>query len=322
MKRVFSTLLIAAAFCFASSKLSAQQQITQAVEFSNTLEGKIAIAVISALLSLLVGYVLYYLKDRKEARRRISYDIDFKKGMLGIEERLAKDLQIRYKGRPAENISYVRCPIDNSGTAVVRKQQLRFEFSAGAEILDWSADPKPPKEFGFSAGAGGADDKNEKTVLFAYFPVDQLVTLHFILSGGAAQDVKVFGFNEDEDVQVVPGNIGIAIDDRRQIERFIVLYLITLFAPRAFSGIPFFGNLASSAYYVIAVIIALRFIPTVARVVAAILTSVTSSRQPTVAISNVYDSTLTVGAGGAQVTHQVRAPDHIVETEPVKTISQ
>jgi len=36
-----------------------------------------------------------------------------------------------------------------------------------------------------------------------YFPVSERVTLHFFLSGDGAPEVRVFGFNEDEDVQVV-----------------------------------------------------------------------------------------------------------------------
>src|SRR5215204_532663 len=46
-----------------------------------------------------------------------------------------KSIGYRYKGRSAENINYVRCEIANSGTAVVRKQQLRYEFPASMEIL-------------------------------------------------------------------------------------------------------------------------------------------------------------------------------------------
>ncbi|SEN35354.1 hypothetical protein [Bradyrhizobium sp. OK095] len=302
MKRLWLTFIIAVLFQFNSSSVSAQQ-VAQAIEFSNTLEGKLAIAVVSAVLSLLGGYILYYLKDRKEARWEISYDVDAKKGLLGIEERLAKDLSISYKGRPAENIGYIRCEMVNSGTAIIRKQQLRFEFPTSLEILDWSIDPVPPKELAFSADVG-TDGMNEKTALLGYFPVGQRVTLHFILSGNGTPAVKVFGFNEEEDVQVIPGNVGVALDDRRQLEKFILLYLLTLFVPRAFDGIPVFGELASSAYYLVAVFIALRLVPTVARILAALISSGTAARYPTVSIGTVSSSgTFALGVGaGAQTS--------------------
>jgi hypothetical protein len=130
MKRI-TLLPLVAAICCLFGPTAFAQEAAQAVDFSNTLSGKIAIAGISAFLSLLTGYILYYLKDRKEERKRLSYDVEFKKGMLGIEERLSKDLNVTYKGRSAENITYVRCEILNSGTSIVRKQRLRFEFTHG-----------------------------------------------------------------------------------------------------------------------------------------------------------------------------------------------
>lgn len=267
------------------------QSAAKSDDFSNTLEGKVLIAVVSAVLSFVVGFILYYLRDRKEARARLSYNVEFKKGMLGIEDRLARDLNVAYKGKPAKNISYVRCDISNSGTTVVRKQRLRFELSKGAEILDWSIDPTPPKEVGFGLPSDANDGMNEKTFLLEYFPRGQQLALHFVVDGDPSPEIHLHSFNAEEDVLVVPGNIGRAMDDKRLVERFALIYLLTLFVPGVLRVVPGqIGSVAVGVFYFVVAIIIIPLLPGVARVIGALVSPATR-RMPSISIGQVTGDT-------------------------------
>jgi hypothetical protein len=260
------------------------QQSSQLADFSNTTLGKIAIAVISAVLSLLVGYILLYIKERREPAKRLSYRAEFRKGMLGIEERLSKDLAVTYKGKPAANISYIQCDLLNSGSSVVRNQRLRFEFPKGSEILDYKIDPEPPKEVGLAPFDSGRDDKNEKTFSFLYLERVRKINFHFVVAGDTSSGIQLFGFNEEEDVEVVPGDVGMAADDRKILESVLLIFFMTLFVPHVLFAIPVFGHIAAGVFYLIATIAVLPYLHVVARTFARLITTLTAKRDPTISI--------------------------------------
>ncbi|TBZ36441.1 hypothetical protein E0H36_05305 [Rhizobium leguminosarum bv. viciae] len=247
----------------------------QSEDFSNTLLGKVAIAVISAVLSLVTGYVLLYLKDRREPKKRLSYNAEFRKGMLGFEERIAQDLSVTYKGMPAEHVSYVRCDVLNSGTSYVRDQSLRFEFPSTTEILDVSVDPTPPKEVKLTKTNGGNDGPHESSYSFQQLETGQKLTFHFVIQGkDSDQRLSLFGFNEDADVAVVKGDVQKVADDRNIIERLIFIGLVTLFVPPIINfGPEPLGSMAVAIFYVVALVVAFPTFPTAARVAARFLTA-------------------------------------------------
>ena len=264
------------------------QQASQLEDFSNTTLGKIAIALISAVLSLLVGYILLYVKERREPSKRLSYNAEFRKGMLGIEERLSRDLSVTYKGRPAENISYVKCDLLNSGSSVIRLQRIRFEFSEGTEILDCKIDPRPPKEVGLAPFDGADDGKNELTYIFAQLERLRKISFHFVVIGDTSAGIQLFGVNEEkEDVEIAPGDVLSTADDRRLLERVFLIYFLTLFAPHVLFAIPFFGNIAAGIFYLIATVAVLPYLPVTARTCARLITTL---REPTVSVNNLSTS--------------------------------
>jgi hypothetical protein len=97
---------------------------------------KFLIALASAILSLLTGYILFQVKESREPKKRLSYDMDIRHGLLGVEEQIAKHLSVSYKGQAAENITYVRCDIKNTGNTLIKDQFLRFDFGDNIQILD------------------------------------------------------------------------------------------------------------------------------------------------------------------------------------------
>jgi hypothetical protein len=302
MRLPIGSFLVALCEIALNSVEALAQDKAAAEDFSSTTLGKVAIAVISATLSLFVGYILLYLKERREPTKRISYNTEAKKGMLGIEERLAQDLSVLYKGKSATNIYYVRCELLNTGSSIVRDQQVRFEFPAGTEVLDWSVDPKPPKELGLNSANVNDDGPNEKTFTFKHMEKTQKVIFHFVVVGDSPGEVRVYGYNAEDDVQVVAGEIGAATDDRRILERFLFIYLMTIFIPPILSHLRFFGivtmtvDLAVALFYAIAAIAVFPILPDVARIVSRLI----ASAKPTstsISVGHLESSTLVVGTG-------------------------
>ena len=284
-------------------------------EFSNTLLGKAAIAVISALLSLITGYVLLYLKDRREPTKRISYNAEFRKGMLGLEERIAQDLSVTYKGMPAEHVSYVRCDVLNSGTSYVRDQSLRFEFPSTTEILDVTIDPAPPREVQLTKTNAETDGPYERSYSFQQLETSQKLTFHFVVRDkDSDQRLTVYGFNKDADVEVVKGDVQRVADDRNIVERLIFIALLTLFVPPIISFIPEpLGAMGVGIFYVVALIVAFPTFPTAAKVAARYLTAPRS--RDAISIGSVATRSGTVIINHDQSGTRMHASDG-VQDEP------
>ena len=123
---------------------------------------KVTIAMVSAILSLFGGYLLLLLKERREPKRRLSYDLEVRRGLLGIEESIARFVELTYKGNAASNVAYVRCDVRNTGNTVIKDQYLRFDFEAGSSVLDSYTDPLPPKEFGVEEAPEAEPQAHEK----------------------------------------------------------------------------------------------------------------------------------------------------------------
>jgi len=263
-------------------------------DFSNTTFGKIMIALVSAFMSLLVGYILLYLKERREPAKRISYNAEFKKGLIGIEERISKDVKFMYKGIPVDKLSYVKCDVANTGSSVIRREQLRFEYPRGIEILDYEIEPTPPKESGLECVIGVNDLPNERSFTIAQFNRAQLFSFNFVLKGEATGGINIFGKNEEEDVEIVAKEISSTADDTKTLESFIFVFLLTLFVPHVLSGIPdvLFGRFSISdvvdwLFWIVVTVVVLRYLPVVSHILAQAITKFRMDSEPTISFRDM-----------------------------------
>jgi hypothetical protein len=271
------------------------QPAPQAEDFSNTTFGKIMIAVVSAIMSLIVGYILLYLKERREPTKRISYNAEFRKGMLGIEEQIAKDVKFMYKGTPVDKISYVKCDVANTGSSVIRNEHLRFEYPKGMEILDYEIEPTPPKEAGLALTGGVVDSPNERSFTITQFNRQQILGFNFVLKGEATGGLKLFGKNEDEDVDIVARETSSFDDETKILERFIFIILLTFFVPHVLVGIPDLfvlrrlsvGEILDWLFWIVVTIIVLRYLPTAANIIARAMVRFKVEAQPTISVRDM-----------------------------------
>jgi hypothetical protein len=262
---------------------------------------KILVAGASAILSLLTGYILYVVKESREPKKRLSYDLEVRHGLLGVEEQIAKDLSVSYKGRAAENITYVRCDVRNSGNTLIKDQFLRFDFGAQAQILDAYTDPVPPIEYDVEETDDLENVGSQRRYKIGHLEKRQDVGLRFVLSGTVQQEIIIIPFNEQGDVEVIPGSISRAADDRRLVERFIMFYILLILLPPLFRWIP--GNLrdfALTALYILLVGAMVPLLLPFTRVVASAIIALGRRDKDAVSISGLHqeqDSTLNIVVG-------------------------
>jgi len=206
-------------------------------------------------------------------KKQLSYDMEVRRGLLGVEEQIATCVSVSYKGRAAENITYVRCDIRNSGNSLVKDQFLRFDFGADAQILDAYTDPAPPIEYGVIETPDAEQSMFQRRFKIGHLEKRQEVGLRFVLSG-SQQEIKIIPFNAEGGVEVIPGSISRAADDRKLVQRFILLYLVLQFLPAVFRWVPgIFHDFTISVLYLIVFAAMLPLLQPFARVLASTVIS-------------------------------------------------
>jgi len=263
-----------------------EQQTTHGL---TSLEEKAIIAVVSAVLSLIGGYILLQIKERREAHKRLLYDLDVRK-VVAVDDVIAKDIGITYKNSPANQLSFVSCQVQNSGNRVVKQQSLRFDFGEAATVVDAYLDPQPPTEYGVDEVFDPALPKSERKFTIKHLEREQSVGFRFVVSGTLESEVRIHPFNEEGDVDVLPGTIAKARDDRVALERFIVLFLLGMIIPPIFYRVPDqFIRLGSS---LISLLIALALLPLIrptARVISIAISALARRvNGPAVEIENLH----------------------------------
>lgn len=197
---------------------------------------RVMIAIVSAILSLITGYILFQLKERREPRKRLSYDLEARHGLLGMEESISRYISVNYKGRAADKITYVRCDVKNTGNAVIKGQYLRFQFGERGEILDAYTEPVPPREYDVSEVEDTGLQPYEKRYRIQHLEKQQQVGFRFVVNDPAEAEVRVIPYNEEGDVEVVAGSVSRAADDRRLTEQFVFLFVLSLIVPPVSTG--------------------------------------------------------------------------------------
>lgn len=207
--------------------------------FSKETWEKIAIAVLSAVLAFIGSYLLSQIQRRSQPRKQLSYDTDVRKGLVTVQEEVKEKVKVLYSGQEITDLYYVACNIENTGTTVIKKEQIRFEFPADANILDHFFDPKVQPEFGVEPVTNGGLNHFERKFAIAHLEKNQKVGFRFILTSGEMPQVKLHPFNDEGDVEFIPRAVSVVADERFHIRSFAALFIMFTVLPPIFSGIPF-----------------------------------------------------------------------------------
>jgi hypothetical protein len=246
---------------------------------------KVSIAGVSAVLSFLGSFVLNQIKQRKEPRKQISYDLAITKGLVSFEKNVQSKVKVLYDGRDAENLFHVTCNVRNSGNTVIKNEFIRFKFSDGSQVVDFYYDPKPEREMGVGEVQEPDLQEHEKKYKISHTESGQEVGFCFVLTGRKELDVTLHPFNEQGDVAFLPQSVSRAADDYYSVKRFITLYIWLIILPVVFNLIPVFGNFASTIVRLAVFVTLIPYIPPFVRQLTNVLFQLSYSKSVETQIS-------------------------------------
>jgi hypothetical protein len=150
-------------------------------------------------------------------------------------------------------------------------------------------DPMPPKEFGVSE-VTEVLPTGERRFIVRHLEKGQSVALRFVVSGVLQDEVRVFPFNEAGDVEVLPGAVNRARDDRESLERLLILLVLCAVVTPIFHSLPLgIGRFAASVAYLVFAVAMVPLLAPSARVVAGALSKMArSTGQHSVLIENLH----------------------------------
>ncbi|NEQ26612.1 MAG: hypothetical protein F6K28_47810, partial [Microcoleus sp. SIO2G3] len=114
--------------------------------FNTALWQSIAVAVLSAVLAFITGYALAGISKKQGSGKKLSYSLLIENGLVKIEKNIREKVKVLYNSEEIENLYNISFNLENTGNAVVKAQEIRFEFPQEARILDFSFEPEPEQE--------------------------------------------------------------------------------------------------------------------------------------------------------------------------------
>jgi hypothetical protein len=255
-------------------------QSTQ-TDFTNTLGGKLFLAVVGALLSL--GATLYV--NRRTAtrqRRRLTWSAAVDSQALTIPADVREKVSLRYEDQPVADLASISCTVSNDSRQGVRNHQLRFPTPDGGRILDLSVRPPAEPERGFEDLSDPSRLDEERVVRFGYLGPDETISFLLVASGG--DWLRWSGprsSNPTEDIEFERRDVAQQSDDREHVRPFIFWSVILFFQSSVLGLLPSYNlALLPSPQGVIGALIFLVFLlPHLGPVSRLVASAVTASAQ-------------------------------------------
>lgn len=144
-------------------------------------------------LTIIVAAITVWYTRRGQQKRAISCTFDSVASPVEVKagEALKGDIEIRYKGKPVENLFVVRAHLRNTGNSSIRKsdvlEPIKFTFAENAELIRQPiVVDRIPKELNFDwqfGMIGNPPRVNSTSLIFDLLnPRDEL-TVEFICTG-------------------------------------------------------------------------------------------------------------------------------------------
>lgn len=207
-------------------------------DFTNTIGGKIFLAIVGALLSL--GATLYVnRRNAMRARRRLTWSVAIDSQALAIPADVREKVSISYEHQIIADLATVRCTIINDSLQGVRNHQLRFFAPEHGRILDFSARPAPEPERGYEDDSDPSRLDVERVVKIGYLGPTETISFLIVASGG---DWPLWpgprSSNPTEDIEFERREVAQQIDDREHVRPFVFWSVILFFQSSALGFLP------------------------------------------------------------------------------------
>lgn len=199
---------------------------------------KSGIALVSAFFGFLGNFILNQIKARNEPKKELSYEKIISKGFVADNKKIDDKVKIFYDNEETDGLYYVEFNLQNSGTSVVKKQQIRFDFGVGNSIIDSYFEPEPERELGVKRVEDSQILLNERTFSIAHLERDRDVRFRFIIDGKAEPTLTIHPFNDEGNVSVVPGRVVTEANDRYHVMSILRLFVLFNLIPPIFYIMP------------------------------------------------------------------------------------
>lgn len=207
-------------------------------DFSNTLGGKIFLAVVAALLTL--GVTLFInRRTAMRARRRLTWISVIDSQALTIPKDIRENVSIKYGGEAVADLTTVRCTITNDSMQGVRNHQLRFPAPESGRILDFSVRPAPEPERRYADDSDPSMLEVERVVKIGYLGPAETISFLIVASGG--DWLRWSGprsSNPTEDIEFERREIAQQVDDQEHVRPFVFWSVILFFQSSALGFLP------------------------------------------------------------------------------------
>ncbi|WP_224403055.1 hypothetical protein [Pseudonocardia sp. ICBG1034] len=221
--------------------MNSNQILAQSADFTDSLGGKIFLAVVGALLTL--GATLYInRRSARRAMRRLTWSSIVDAEAVGAPPELRARISVQYAGREVSSLATIYCSVTNDSQSGVRKHRLRFPAATDAKILEFYPVPEPEPELDFRDLSESGDESTERVAEVGYLGPGESITFLIVADGGDWLSWSgPRSSNPTEDVEFERRDVAQREDDRAHVRPFFLWGVVLFFAPTIFDVIPVTG---------------------------------------------------------------------------------
>jgi len=270
---LFSIIFFASASSITFAQTIPSQNSTVNTFFDKTFSQNVAVTVLSAVLAFLGGYALAGISTKSGSGKRLSYSLDIETGLVNIEKNIKQRVKILYENKEVINLSNLRFDIENTGNSVVKSQEIRFEFSSEARILDFYFDPQPLPEMKVEQISDPGLREFERKCRIGHIEKGQKLGMRFIVTSDSEIKLIPHPYNENGDVEFLSRSTTKTLSEREQVANFLTLLIMYFVIPPVFSLFslsPFSESIAGVVRLVILLVL-FRFIVPFSEVIAELI---------------------------------------------------
>jgi hypothetical protein len=223
--------------------------------FADSVTGKVALLVLTAIIGFVGSYVLEQYKRRREPHKQISWDMRVERGLVAVSPSVKERVQILYRNSPADNLHAVRFKASNTGNRVIKNQYIRFEFGPLTTMIDEGRDPPAPRELGVEQARTPDLPRNETRYVIKHLERRQEVDFLLVVAGKDAGEPVPYHLNDEGDVDFIPRDVARVTEDIEHVQPFAFWLFLFLFVPSIFGFVSnsffFFFSDFSGAFVVL-----------------------------------------------------------------------
>jgi len=178
-------------------------QLSNKIFVDKTFVQNITVTVLSALLSFFSGYFLSRLQSNQTITKRISYSRDIEKGIVNIAKNIQNKVKVLYENQEIQNLYSVKFNLENTGSTVIKLQEIRFEFSGKTRILDFRFNAESSPEMQISEVQEANLRNFERKIRIGHMEKEQSLEIEFTVTCQDELEITPHPYNPEGNVQFI-----------------------------------------------------------------------------------------------------------------------